>query len=85
VIERIVRVAGGFAEAAELDREDVAAMSFEERISGVEPFLSLLGARGVRYVLVGGHAVAGHAEPRFTEDLDVFVEPGGATATVTSK
>jgi hypothetical protein len=24
---------------------------------------------------VGGHAVAGHAEPRFTEDLDVFVEP----------
>jgi len=26
-------------------------------------------------VLVGGHAVAAHGEPRFTEDLDVFVEP----------
>jgi hypothetical protein len=38
-------------------------------------FLSALIARRVRFVLVGGHAVAGHAEPRFTEDLDVFVEP----------
>jgi hypothetical protein len=36
VIERIVRVAGSFEEAEALDREDVAAMSFEERISGVE-------------------------------------------------
>jgi hypothetical protein len=25
--------------------------------------------------LIGGHAVAVHAEPRLTEDLDVFVEP----------
>jgi hypothetical protein len=38
-------------------------------------FLSALIARRVRFLLVGGHAVAGHAEPRFTEDLDVFVEP----------
>ncbi len=38
-------------------------------------FLRALIARGVRFVLVGGHAVAGHGEPRLTEDLDVFVEP----------
>lgn len=38
-------------------------------------FLSALIAHRVRFVLVGGHAIAGHAEPRFTEDLDVFVEP----------
>ena len=25
-------------------------------------------------MLVGGHAVAGHGEPRLTEDLDVFVD-----------
>jgi hypothetical protein len=25
-------------------------------------------------VLVGGHAVAGHGEPRLTEDLDIFVD-----------
>jgi len=29
---------------------------------------------------VGGHAVAGHGEPRLTEDLDVFVDPTLANA-----
>jgi hypothetical protein len=43
-------------------------------------FLSALIARRVRFVLVGGHAVAGHGEPRLTEDLDVFVEPTMANA-----
>lgn len=38
-------------------------------------FLCALIVRRVRFVLVGGHAVAGHGEPRLTEDLDVFVEP----------
>lgn len=38
-------------------------------------FLSALISRGVRFLLIGGHAVAGHGEPRLTEDLDVFVEP----------
>jgi len=36
-------------------------------------FLSLLISHHVRFVVVGGHAVAAHAEPRFTEDLDVLV------------
>lgn len=44
-------------------------------------FLSALIARRVRFVLVGGHAVAGHGEPRLTEDLDVFVEPTTANAS----
>lgn len=43
-------------------------------------FLSALIARRVRFVLVGGHAVAGHGEPRLTEGLDVFVEPTLANA-----
>jgi hypothetical protein len=38
-------------------------------------FLSALIAHRVRLVLVGGHAVAGHGQPRLTEDLDVFVDP----------
>jgi hypothetical protein len=38
-------------------------------------FLSALISRRVRFVLVGGHAVAAHGEPRLTEDLDVFVDP----------
>lgn len=37
-------------------------------------FLSLLIRNEVRFVVVGGHAVAAHGEPRLTEDLDVFVE-----------
>lgn len=37
-------------------------------------FLSALISHRVRFVIVGGHAVAGHGEPRLTEDLDVFVQ-----------
>jgi hypothetical protein len=36
VIERVVRIAGSFREAERMDRDDLAAMSFEERISAVE-------------------------------------------------
>ncbi len=43
-------------------------------------FLSALISRRVRFVLIGGHAVAGHGEPRLTEDLDVFVERSPANA-----
>jgi hypothetical protein len=34
-----------------------------------------LNNAGARYLLVGGYAIAVHAEPRFTKDLDVWVEP----------
>lgn len=37
-------------------------------------FLRVLLSQHVKFLLVGGHAVAGHGEPRLTEDLDVFVE-----------
>lgn len=43
-------------------------------------FLSTLTAHRVRFLLVGAHAVAGHGEPRLTEDLDVFVEPSAENA-----
>lgn len=43
-------------------------------------FLSLLISHRVRFVVVGGHAVAVHARPRFTKDLDVFVDPTPANA-----
>lgn len=32
-------------------------------------------ARSVKAVIVGGYAVAFHAKPRFTKDVDVFIEP----------
>jgi Nucleotidyl transferase AbiEii toxin, Type IV TA system len=37
-------------------------------------FVALLNAHGVKYVLVGGYAVAWHGHPRFTKDIDFFVE-----------
>lgn len=43
-------------------------------------FVELLTRHRVRFVIVGGHAVAVHARPRHTEDLDVFVEPTLANA-----
>jgi hypothetical protein len=38
-------------------------------------FVALLNAANVKYVLVGGHAVAFHGHPRFTGDVDFFIEP----------
>ena len=35
-------------------------------------FVELLNSRKIRYVLVGGHAVAYHGFPRFTGDVDFF-------------
>ena len=43
-------------------------------------FLRLLISHRVKFVLVGGHAVAGHGEPRLTEDLDIFVDVSVANA-----
>lgn len=40
-------------------------------------FKDLLGAfneAGVRYLIVGGYAYAEHVEPRYTKDLDVWID-----------
>jgi len=39
-----------------------------------QDFLRLLNANGIRYVVVGGYAVAFHGYVRYTGDLDIFVE-----------
>ena len=36
--------------------------------------LELLERHGVRYLTVGGYAVAVHGVPRYTKDLDIWVE-----------
>jgi hypothetical protein len=43
-------------------------------------FLRLLRIHGVRYLVVGGYAVAYHGYPRATDDLDVWVSPDPANA-----
>lgn len=37
-------------------------------------------AARVRYLLVGGYALAFHGRPRFTKDLDVWLEPSAENA-----
>lgn len=36
---------------------------------------SALNAAKARYLLVGGYAFSFHAEPRYTKDLDIWVDP----------
>lgn len=35
--------------------------------------LSLLNARGIRYLVIGGYAVGFHGAPRYTKDIDIWV------------
>lgn len=50
--------------------------------SDFEDLLACLNGRSVRAVLVGGHALAFHGHPRYTKDLDVFVEPSPTNAAL---
>lgn len=46
-----------------------------EAISDFEDMLALLGKHDVRYLVIGGLAFIYHARPRYTRDLDVWVDP----------
>ena len=37
-------------------------------------FIRSLNANGVRYLVIGAYAVALHGYPRYTKDLDVWIE-----------
>jgi len=43
-------------------------------------FIALLSSNAVRFLIVGGHAVTFHGFPRFTADLDLWVETGSENA-----
>ena len=45
--------------------------------SDFSEFLKLLNKNSVRYLLVGGHAVAYHGHVRGTADMDIWVDRGG--------
>lgn len=40
-----------------------------------EELFACLNAHGVKALVVGAYAVAFHAKPRFTKDIDILVEP----------
>jgi len=37
-------------------------------------FIQSLNDNGVRYLVIGGYAVAFHGHPRYTKDLDIWIE-----------
>lgn len=43
-------------------------------------FIQSLNNHGVRYLVVGGYAVALHGYPRYTKDIDIWVEPSSENA-----
>ncbi len=45
--------------------------------------LSAFNAHGVKYLIVGGYAVAFHAQPRATKDIDLFIKADAANAKAT--
>ncbi len=46
-----------------------------------EEFFAFLNSNEVRYLVVGGYAIAVHANPRYTDDLDIFVARNRENAT----
>ena len=43
--------------------------------SDFKDLLAALCRHEVRFLVVGGYAVMFHTEPRFTKDLDLWIEP----------
>jgi len=49
--------------------------------SDFKDLLQRFNALEVRYLVVGGYALAFHAQPRFTKDVDIWVEPAAENAS----
>ncbi len=46
-----------------------------DAIQDFEDLLDLLSTHGVRYLIVGGLAFIYHAKPRYTKDIDLWIDP----------
>jgi hypothetical protein len=46
-----------------------------ETIQDFEDLLQILGKHRVRYLIIGGLAFIYHAKPRYTKDMDLWVDP----------
>ena len=54
--------------------------SLESPRSDFEELFVCLNAHRARYLIVGGYAVAFHARPRYTKDIDLFIDRSRANA-----
>ena len=46
-----------------------------EKIQDFEDLLFLLNKHGAKYLIIGGLAFIYHAKPRYTKDIDIWVDP----------
>jgi Nucleotidyltransferase of unknown function (DUF6036) len=46
-----------------------------DAVRDFEDFLELLDRHDVRYLIIGGLAFIYHAKPRFTKDIDIWLDP----------
>ena len=46
-----------------------------ETIQDFEDLLQVLGKHRVRYLIIGGLAFIYHAKPRYTKDMDLWIDP----------
>ncbi len=51
----------------------------------LKELLNCFHAHNVKYLIVGGYAVAYHSQPKTTKDLDIFVQADSANAASTYK
>lgn len=48
---------------------------YMKTVSDFEDMLTLFEKHGVRYLIIGGVAFVFHVKPRYTKDIDLWVEP----------
>ena len=48
--------------------------------SDFKDLLQILGECDVRYLVAGGYAVIHHSQPRYTKDIDIWLEPTAENA-----
>jgi predicted nucleotidyltransferase len=53
--------------------------------SDLTDLLKLFNDNGVRYLVIGGHAVVQYTEPRYTKDLDLWISANPANAKAVYK
>ena len=53
--------------------------------SDFKDLLRILGEQGVRFLVVGGYAVIHHSQPRYTKDIDIWIEPTPENARLLMK
>ena len=67
-------------EVLEVDPEGVPLFGIMELNLDFKEFFESLNRNKVRYLVVGGYAVAFHGHPRYTKDLDIWIDATASNA-----